>query len=253
MKQFHMYNRLSFNYLRSTKDFDADCHRVARPLNSVFEDYNITWYQEFGLTDWLSLVSSIPYKFLRLEEDKVEGNTRKVSKSCGVGDIEAGLKIRLLEKPVVLSMQTLAKIPPYDMDDPIPLGNGQWDVEGRLLLGKSLWPTVPGYFGIEVGYRYRAEAPSDEFKYLVELGSHIWKGLYLRTKLDGILSMRNATAVADPRLTWLSTEYDLGKLELTAGYKISKGFDLEFTFTPYIYGRNMIAANSYSLAIAYTY
>ena len=51
----------------------------------------------------------------------------------------------------------LVKIPEtYDEDDDVPLGNGEYEFEGRLLYGKSMWPVIPGYVNLEAAYRKRS-------------------------------------------------------------------------------------------------
>jgi len=83
----------------------------------------------------------------------------------------------------------------YDKNSTLPLGNGQVDVEYRILYGLSLWRWFPGYANFE-RLSLPAEAPSDEFRYLAEIGANITARLYARAKLDGILSMKNADCTA---------------------------------------------------------
>ena len=151
------------------------------------------------------------------------------------------------------SLQGLLKIPEaYDADDVPPVGNGQYDFEVRALYGKSLYPK-PFYYGLEGGYRFRAEEPSDEWKYLIELGYTASDTVYLRTKLDGTMSAKNADD-APPDFTGnptLAPDFDLGKLELTAGYTIKKNMYLEFTVTPTIYGRDTAVGNTFGIAFIY--
>jgi len=247
MEKGQIYGKTSVNYFYTEKNFDDHGHTYSLPDDGEFYDFNVTWYQEYGIQDNLTLLFSIPYKHLHYESDNFE------SDNWGVGDIDLGLKFCLLKDPVVLSLQGKVKIPEsYDEDEDVPLGNGQWDGELRVLLGKSLWP-FPAYLGLEAGYMWRAEAPADEFKYLFEFGYTVSDRLSLRTKLDGTLSADNAERVTDilgnPQLGY---EYDLGKLELTAGCKIVKDLYLEFTYTPYIYGEGTSAGNNFSLAICWS-
>jgi hypothetical protein len=162
------------------------------------------------------------------------------------------MRYRILEEPVVFSVQGLVKIPAgYDKNIALPLGNGQVDVEVRLLIGKSLWP-LPMYLGLEAGYRYRADEPSDEYKYLLEVGGSVTDSFGLRAKLDGTASVKNADKVTDVSGNPVaSLEYDLGKLELTAGYSFTKQWTGEFTYTPNIYGKNTAAGSTLSLAVIY--
>ncbi len=114
------------NYFYTKRNFDEDGHKRLLPSDGEFYDLNITWYQEYGLLDNLTLFFSIPYKHLHYEDKNFK------SDNWGVGDIDLGLKLRLLENPVVLSIQSKVKIAEaYDEDEDAPLGNGQlkiWEV-----------------------------------------------------------------------------------------------------------------------------
>jgi hypothetical protein len=72
--------------------------------------------------------------------------------------VDLGLRYKLLDNTFgIVSTQALVKIPgPYDRSDPLPLGNGQFDGELRLLYGRSLYPLLPAYGNVEIGYRWRA-------------------------------------------------------------------------------------------------
>ena len=105
------------DYYKSYKDF-------------YFLDVNATLYFEYGLFDWLSLITSIPYKYHRYDGDDM------VAETVGIGDIDVAAKFRIFEKPFVFSAQVLGKLPwAYDEADFATLGNGQADIELRLLAG----------------------------------------------------------------------------------------------------------------------
>ena len=143
----------------------------------------------------------------------------------------------------------------YNEDAELPTGFGQEDVEFRVLVGKSLYPY--GYFGVEFGYRYRTEAPSDEYRYLIEYGYDLNEHFYVRTKLDGILSANNADTNANSVAGsfMLAPEVDLGKWELTAGYNFGKPVEgksrwgLEVTYTNEVYGDNTLLGDSIAIGL----
>jgi len=154
-------------------------------------------------------------------------------------------------------LQALFKAPYlYDENSELPLGNGQEDFEGKLLFGKSFGDL--GYGGLEVGYRVRTEAPVDEFRYLVEYGFDVNDRTYLRTKLDGIHAATSADietgtnvpvtpeAALNPQLP---LEFDLGRLEYTAGYKFSDRLAGEITGTTAIYGDNTLKGTNIQVAL----
>ena len=240
-----MYNRVSVNYFRSTAAFDADGGRTDLGGNGTFFDYNFVWYQEYGLLERLTFITSIPYKFVQYEDDAAKSNT------WGLGDVDAAARIRLFEKPFVAALQPLVKLPyGYDEDEDVPIGNGQVDFEIRLLVGRSLHP-LPAYAGAEIGYRVRAGDPSDEIRYLAEAGWTFTQRLSGRVKLDGTLSVENGGGTDGVNRT-LTNEFDLGKLEVTTSYRIRKNLFLEGTWTPTIYGENTSQGHTFSLALAGT-
>lgn len=242
-----LYDRLSVNYYFADDEFDGNESRTDFSLNGKFKDAHVSNYIEYGLTDNITLINSLFYKRIEKEDDLEKTTT------YGIGDIDLGLKYKLAEgKWGVLSAQALAKIPEaYDKNDKLPLGNGQYDVEARLLYGRSLWPYIPGYCNFELGYRLRFDGPSDELRYLVEFGMDITKSMYGRVKLDGIYSMNNGSKFDISGNPTITNNFNLGKLDMTVGYKISKRWGLEAEYTPEIYGKNTAAGATYSFAVVY--
>ena len=242
------YNKFGFNYFSSDEHFNQNNDVV--PSGAEFTDFNFTYYGEYGLRDDLTIFGSVPVKSLESNPD-----VGVTVDNSGIGDIDLGGRYNLYNEDWgLISLQGLVKTPAaYDANDALPLGNGQTDIEVRLLYGKSLYPK-PMYFGAEAGYRWRADQPSDEIKYLLEFGYTVNDKLALRVKLDGTSSAKNGDpiqvipGVINPTL---SPDYDLGKLELTAGYTIEKNRFLEFTLTPTIYGRT--TADGITFSVAYIY
>jgi len=205
---------------------------------------------EYGITSDLTIISSMYYKYLKKEDDSIETET------WGVSDLDLGLKYKLLDSRMgVLSTQGLIKIPDlYDEDDPVPLGNGQYDFEIRLLYGISLMPKFPGYLNTELGYRFRTEDPSDEWRYLFEFGMDLGRKTYARVKLDGIMNADNGeyTSAIEGNPT-LTNNFNLGKLDMALGYKLSRKWSAEFGYTPAIYGESTSAGETYSLSVVYMF
>lgn len=233
------YDKLSLN------EYSAD---------SYFTDLNIGNYVEYGITDTLSLVNSIYFKQIKSKYDSTASSTTTTTTTAGMADIEIGLKQKLAEGAYgIFSHQALVKIPgPYDKKSALPLGNGQFDLEYRFLYGISLWRLFPGYANFEAGYRFRSEAPADEFRYLAEVGVDITKRLYARVKLDGILSANNADRMADqsgnPTTIY---QYDLQKIDSAVGYKLTDNWGLELGYTPTLYAKNTAEGTTYSVGVTY--
>ena len=103
----------------------------------------------------------------------------------------------------------------------------------------------------------RTEDPVDEFRYLVEYGFDLNDRTYLRTKLDGIHAASSTdtefttpAAAVNPQLP---LEFDLGRLEYTAGYKLNDTFAAEITGTTAIYGDNTLKGTNVQFAIVSTF
>ena len=229
-------------------DFSSDTYRGNDPTFESFNGQNTSLYGEYGLGNDFSIYGSLLYQTYD-QKYSVTGT----SSAKGFSDTEIGLRYQWQADPFVLSTSFLVKTPfLYSKDD--GLGNNQEDYEAKILIGKGL--NEYGYFGVEVGYRLRTGDPSDEYRYLLEYGFNITPDVYFRTKLDGIFSAENSSAISTPNTGNLSNplEFDSGKVELTTGYNFKenialKGLGVEFTYTREIYGKNILQGDTFQLGI----
>ena len=240
LEEGKIYNKVAANFFTSDDTFGTGAEGFEE-----FEDFTVNYYGEFGLSDRLTLITQVP---LRRSENTTSGES--VS-TFGVGDVDIGLRYNLLNDNWVVSSQFLYKAPfLYDEDDELPLGNGQSDFEFRLQVGKSLFPY--GYFGLEVGYRFRAEEPSDEIRYLAEYGFDLNEKVYLRTKLDIIQAVDSTDieldTIGNPNFP---NAFDLGRVEGSIGYKFNARSAIEFTFTESIFGENILDGQTYQLGYVF--
>ena len=238
------YLKGALNYFESNNQFgpEGDFEN--------FRNQNFNVYLEHGLQDNLTFFASGSLTDIQNTSGGVETN------GFGVGDIDLGLRYRLIDGPVIVSVQGLFKAPYlYSEDAELPLGNGQEDFEGKLLLGKSFGKY--GYGGLEAGYRFRTEDPVDEFRFLVEYGVNATEKTYLRTKLDGIIAAESTDdSLVDPALTLnpqLPLEFDLIRVEYTVGYKFSDLWSAEVTGTTAVAGSNTLRGNNVQLALIATF
>ncbi len=242
----HSYNRLALNYFDSEKEYLDDSDRARYENSGQFEDANINYYVEYGLSNKLTAIGSFYYKQLHREDSTIDVTT------YGIGDVDLALKYKMLDNAVgIVSSQVLVKVPEfYDENDTMPLGNGQYDVEYRLLYGRSLYPLFPGYCNVEAGYRWRAEAPADELRLLVEVGSNFGADFYGRAKLDGLFGLNNGdTTGTDLDNPTIGNDFNLVKLDLTLGYEFSDQWGIEAAFTPTVYGQHTAYGQTYTLAL----
>ncbi|SLM27702.1 conserved exported hypothetical protein [Desulfamplus magnetovallimortis] len=248
MEKGKSYHRFAANYFFADNEFDQNGDSRNMPSNGEFKDFNLNYYMEYGIVDKLSILTSFYYKEITKEDNYFKYET------TGTGDFDLGLRYQLYAGNLgVFSIQGILKIPElYDEKDALSLGNGQYDYEARLMYGRSLWSIMPVYINLESAYRWRAEEPSDEFRYLVEIGSDIGKKLYTRIKLDGLISAGNGKNHFDnygnPTATF---EYDLTKIDLTLGCKVSDKMGLEFGYTAALWGESTAKGDTWTLALSF--
>lgn len=143
-----------------------------------------------GLQPNLDLWLQVPYFDLTFRDD-----VQTLSKT-GFGDVRVWLRwnvAKLSGGQTPISIRAGAKAPlgesPIDAQL-IPLGEGQWDLEGFAEVGHSFWP-APVYAILWLGYRIRSENadqfvdPGNEFVFLGEAGVNPTPGTFLKTTLDG--------------------------------------------------------------------
>ena len=144
----------------------------------------------YGATGWLDVGLQIPLYSLKFTDEASPNRPR----SNSIGDVRAYGKLRLLQAPIVASIQIGAKSPTgrYDIDaEVVNVSEGQWDADIMVELSKSLWPW-PGYASIGFGYRIRADSEdfpltmADEFMATVEAGYSITSQVMVKGMLDGL-------------------------------------------------------------------
>jgi len=243
-----LYNRLAGSFYGSTEEYGTEGDRGNIPFHGEYGELNLTDYAEYGLSNRLTVLGSVVLKKVQLENDI------RITRSKGLGDIDAALRFKLAEGSAgVASVQALVKIPTgYEIDVPLPLGNGEFEYDAHLLYGRSLWPLLPGYCGVEIGYRWRAGAPEDEIRYLAEIGTDVGKHLYVRSKLDGVKGTKSGAAVDLNGNPTIRNAYDLGTLDLTLGGRLGSHWFLEAGYAPSLYGKTTTAGSKWSLALACT-
>lgn len=264
------YTRLSYDYYEADRYFhDGGGSNSYSPGDGKKRDFEYeedlySLYIEYGITEKLTVIGSFNYK--KAEWIYKAGGTPfvpvdKVANTSGLGDQEIGLKYRFVTtKSGVFSVQALYKTPEgYDEDDRGPLdiqrGDSQEDYELRLMYGQSLYPAIPGYCNVELGYRWRSQEPADEFKYLFEMGVDFTSSFYGRVKFDGSANLGNS----DDDLATLSdkdvggNEVDIAKLDVTLGFKINDHFGVETYYRPDLYGENTTDGYAVGVALACSY
>ncbi|MDY0292602.1 MAG: hypothetical protein RBR02_09750 [Desulfuromonadaceae bacterium] len=262
-----LYTRMAYSEYAAQRYFYEDGSTKAyAPRDGKQRDFDYdeqTWsfYAEYGLFDNITLIGSFDYKETEWTFQSGGRNgfvaADKTARSSGLADINFGLRYRFVAMDSgALSLQALYKsAEAYDHKDEnlstdIRLGDAQDDFEIRLQFGHSLYPYMPGYFNVEAGYRWRSKYMADEFVYLLEAGVDVTKSLYIRTKLDGTANVGNGDDPLANETKANANEIDLGKLEITAGYKLTSSFALEASYFNELYGASTTKGEAWSVALA---
>ena len=238
------YHKLAATYFTANSEFDTSHVEQPFKLEGEFTQANLIYYGEYGIVDSLTAVWSVPFRSVRYSNSFEKGET------TGFADVELGLRVKLAAtRSFVFSFQGLFIVPArYDGADTLPLGNDQNNAEARLLAGAS---ALRGriYFGGEAAYRYRAHEPSDEWRFLVEVGGTFTKTLYGRLKLSEVKSVENQDDVRDvfgnPLARYAS---EVREAEVTLGVHLSKRWAGEASWLPIVYGRSVAKGETFSLA-----
>ncbi|MBN1794206.1 MAG: hypothetical protein JW844_04500 [Candidatus Omnitrophica bacterium] len=127
------WNLESFNRLyKADKTFDGSGNKVAKEKNADYKDFRTELKTQYGVTDRFNVEVDIPYSWS--EYSDINGTL----KNDGIGDIWVKGKYNFKQEPFVASVQAGVKIPDaYDTKDQPGLGDGQWDGEIRIQIGKS--------------------------------------------------------------------------------------------------------------------
>lgn len=253
-RQGETYLKVAGNIFKSSANFDLEGNRFD-PFEDLpdqyshFRDENLTVYFETGLRDDLALFGSLAYK--RIEQETRTATFLVGVDNKGFADVDLGLRYRIANGANVWSVALLAKLPYlYDETDFFALGNGQEDIEARLLFGRSLKRGF--YVGMEAAYRFRLEDPSDEYRLLGEAGWSRDK-VYSRAKLDVIRSVDDFDSASMLSNPILSPQFDLTKLELTAGVRLNARWNLEYSYTDTLDGKNTADGHNNQLAVVVTF
>lgn len=199
-KKGKYFSKFSWNYFSTGQEFN---HLGKRQnilqdyevyVNTSFQDMSFESYLEYGLVDWFTVVTKLAYKVSTSERTETGVSyfvSRRVKiRTAGFADWTLLGRLRLLENPVVFSLQGGVKVPTgyqrLPENDGPALGTAETDGEIAALLGKSLYP-LPFYLTGGGGYRSRGGPLHDEWFYNFEIG-YATANLIVKLYFDGVLN-----------------------------------------------------------------
>ncbi len=271
-----LYLKLSTSYLLTTKEFNHAGKRLnifqERIIfeDTSFRDFGVTAYLEYGLLDRLTLVANIPFKILTSKRTEIIGGgsleQMATIHTSGLADFALLGRYAILKNPLAISFQGGINIPlgykARPSNDGPPLGTGNIDVEGHLLIGKSLYP-LPAYLTAGLGYRRRTSALHDQILFNVEGGYSIGSVL-IKVTLEGLKStIAPPDIVGQPVITPLPGgggalpniivgDQDLFKVSPSVIYNVNNRIALQGEILHIYAGKNTVSGTIYSLGIIYS-
>lgn len=239
------YSKLSIQRFGSDQIFDSKGNR--KLPGPDYEEISTGFYGEYGLTPKWTGVLSLAHKSIDYTTPAVD------TRVSGLTDLWVYAKRSLLNGPFVLSGQFGIKIPlGYDEANVPPLGDGQVDLEGKILLGKSFHPFA-GYGNIEVGYRKRNGDFSDEIPYAVEAGVNPLKSTLLKLTLSGTTNRINDAAGQSGFTSSNPNVFDKEhmKLGVSLGVSVSRGFSVEAYYETHLSGANTALGDTVGIGLSW--
>lgn len=241
------YSKLSVSHFSSDEIYE---HSGNRKINGPeFTDNSLFLYAEHGITNDWTTIASVEFKSLQYEST---GTVKTTHNESGPGDLWLFAKRGLMKDPFVLSAQFGVKIPlGYDEKNFPPLGEGQIDLETRLLIGKSFYP-FPAYGSAEVGYRKRNGDFSDVIPFLAEAGVYARRNILIKLVVDGISNLTNDRA-GQIGVERAPNVFDKEYMKLSPALIFfgPMGYSMEIYYETFLSGANTAAGNTIGLGIAW--
>jgi len=220
---------------------------------------------EYGVTDWATGMVSMEYKQSHYKQYGRPSDWGPFSmKNNGVTNVKVGGRVRIFEKPFVLSVQGRTFIYPgygnFHGDDPafahIPgIGKGDDAFELRSLIGKRFDVPVtskfalPCYIGAETGYRWRTRHVANDIPYFIEGGFWPLKWLLVKSELDGYKDHGATGSIKESYGIWRIG----GVWEVFGGDSVlkqgNKMFNIEFQYGMTVWGKNSTAFQEWIMKV----
>ena len=209
----------------------------------------------YGATDRIDVGLQLPFFKQEYQDTPLLTGFGEPRKATGFGDVRGFLKVNLLNRRTVGTVKLGFKAPSGEFvneDGLIPVGEGQWDFDAIVQLGRSFWP-MPVYVNADVGYRLRlrnAETdrdPGNEWTFLAEAGVQVRRSTLVGVKIHGVRG-RAATVFGVriqsdiKRITYISPGISLGPF---------RGMTLETAMNISVHGRNYPAGWMAVVGISY--
>ena len=206
--------------------------------DGTFRRFGVGSYGEYGLTDRITLSAAADVQLRQLDT----GST--LLSTGGLGDIETAARVAVWQSGGwTVATQGVVKIPTgYSPTVNPALGNGQVDLEPRLLVGRGFMiGSWPAFADVGTGYRFRLGTPGDQVRIDGTLGLHPARDWLVLLQSYTIVGIRNESPGG--------TDFDLSTLTLSVVHDFSARWALQLGGSSEIASRNFNTGNGGFVAV----
>lgn len=235
-------------YYRATSYWSPDRSVQAFGNDGRFTSVNIRLYGEYGLSDRLTLVGTLPFVANTYQSRPLS------TANQGLTDAELGLRYNLLnvQNRRYLSMQAAGILPLYRNSGQTPfLGFASAGLEARLLYAGNLRiGSRNAYFNTEVGYRHYVSVgsyPVRQVPLLATLGWYVSDKDVLTGELSGLIASSNRFRELNPVNPTVNTDFRFVKANLSYGRRVSERTWLYAGVYHDLYGKNVGIGRGFSV------
>lgn len=258
------YAQLGFTYVGYNKLFNHEGKVV--DLRRNVTDFTSQVYIDFGLTDRLTMVANLPFKYVATSSAIASADTSYFRDTVpsgnlfGLNNVMLGFKYNIINKRVLFSagLNAEANVAKYDSLTTLRTGPSTFVIHPYLSTGTTFYQGK-FYTQLDAGYRVRLKDYSDEVDFNFELGFSWNQKTYFIANVAGRFtvgegSLNNNVTPLSPNGRDLHTSlYPNNQQYVGYGLKfIQKIKKVHLNAAVYFgTGQMVAAAPSYNLGVAY--
>ncbi len=229
--------------------FDDDGNTFEIPK---FDFLSSNFYCEVGITDRLTGIAYFPF-YVSSKSAPFTGNEEL--NISNTGDLDIGARYQLLSNNgFVLSTSLTLGLPTGSADENELLWTGDGEFNQIIKLEAGL--PIPGniYAAGGLGYNFRSQGFSDEFVFDIEIGIGFFENrLFATLKSNSRIPMENGDEDVTGGYGMFSNNTGYISFGPEVSYFFKNGLGISANTFGAFYGRNLLAAPSYSAGIVYRF
>ena len=246
-KKGHGFFKYELRYLSAKKFYTSTGETI--PITTV-TSFSNALYGEYGLSDDITLIATIPFQSILLNRTKSSLGTSITDggKNTGLGDISVGIRYGLSQKgQTVYAAFTQIDLPTGDGSHALGLytGDDETNVRVGLELGHS---SGDMYLTASGGYNFRSKDFFNEALFTLELGHWFGKSILSAVKLRGVYPS-GTLGTGGFNQAFQQSEYTAYTLE--ANYFVTKEIGVSLAYDSAFAVKNNFATPVYSFGVFY--